>query len=290
MPGVGGEHAGAAGCTAVVVAEPDGGGELGDRADEPQIPSGFGGAGLAGHGAILEGSAAARAPLHHLLLHPEHGVGQGAGHGPAAAVAINAAAPEQVAIGAEDFLKRRRRHVNAPVGDRRVGRRHVEHGLLVGADRHRVEAPQGPGDAQAAGRGDHRVKAHLLQQPHRHHVEGVLHRHPHRNGPHEAVAEVFRAIASKTARFIHHDVLGLHALFEGRKIHKQLEGGAGGAQGLDGPVELALVVVLAAHQGPHQAGARLHRNQGPLHGARGVGIDDRLGLVLPGQIEAAADR
>ena len=150
--------------------------------------------------------------------------------------------------------------------------------------------PHRPGDAEAAGGFDHGIKAHFLQQLHRNHVEGVLHCHPHRDAAHVAVAEVFRAIAGKTAGLIHHDVFRFHALFEGREINKQLEGGPGGAQGLDGPVELALVVILATHEGPHQAGAGLHRDQGALHGPRRVGINDLLGVVLPGQIEAAADR
>ena len=84
--------------------------------------------------------------------------------------------------------------------------------------------------------------------------------------------------------------LGPEAVFEGGGVGEQLEGGSRRAQGLGGPVELGLLEVLAAHHRPHQSGAGLHHHQGPLHAAIGIGVDRFLGLVLPGLVQAGADR
>ena len=272
-----------------VVAKPHAGGELGNGADEPEVAAPFRGAGFAGHGPIWQGCSTAGSIGYHLLEHPEHGVGDVAIHGAAAPVAVHPAAPEQFAIGAQDLFKGRGFHIDAAVVDGGIGGGHVEQGLLVGANGKGIEVAElaGQPNAQALGGFNHLVEAQLLQQPHRHGVEGVLHR-PHQGDRAEvAVAEVARAVAGKAAGGIDHDPLGTHPLFKGREIDKQLEGGSRRAQGIHGAVELALGKVLAAHHRPHQAGARLHRHQGPLHLAGGVGVDGFLGLGLPGQIQAA---
>ena len=272
-----------------VVAEPNTGGELGDGADEPEVAAPFRSAGFAGHGPIGQGRSTAGSIGHYPLEHPQHGVGDVAIDGAAASVAIHPPAPEQFAIGAKDLLKWRRFDVDAAVVDGGIGGGHVEQGLLVGANGQGIEAAElaGEADAQTFGGFNHLVEAQLLQQAHRHRVERVLHR-PHQGDRTEvAVAEVARAVAGKASGLIHHDPLGAHPLFEGCEINKQLEGGSRRAQGIHGAVELALGKVLAAHHRPHQAGARFHRHQGPLHIARGVGVDGFLGLGLPGQIQAA---
>ena len=203
-------------------------------------------------------------------------------------IAIHPAAPQQLAIGAQDLLKRGWFHVDATVIDGRVGGCHIHHGLLGGAEGQGVEAPQLSGDAQAPGRFDHLLEAQLLQQPHRHRVERVLQRHHHRHRTEVAVAEVFWAVAGEAAGRIAEHSLRQHPLLQGREIHKQLEGGAGRAQGLGCPIELAVLEVGATHHRPHQAGARLHRHQSALHAAGGIAVHRRLGLLLPGQIDAAA--
>ena len=226
------------------------------------------------------------------MQHPEHGVGNVAIDGAPPPIPIHPPTPQQFAVGAKNLFKRGGFHVDAAVVDRGVGRCHLEQGLLVGANGQGIEMAEFAGQAnpQAVGRFNHLVEAQLLQQAHRHGVERVLHRHHHRDRAHVAVAEVAGAVAGKAAGGIDHDPLGSHALFEGREIHKQLEGGAGRAQGIHGAVELALGKVLAAHHRPHQAGARFHGHQGAFHLARGIGVDRLLGLALPGQIEAAFHR
>ena len=175
-------------------------------------------------------------------------------------IAIHPAAPQQLAIGAEDLLKRRGLHVDATVIDGGVGGGHVHHGLLGGAEGQGVEAPQLSGDAQVLGRFDHLVEAQLLQQPHRHRVERVLQRHHHRHRTEVAVAEILGAVAGEAAGRIAEYPLRQHPLLQGREIHKQLEGGPRRAQGLGGPIELAVHKVGTAHHRPHQAGAGLYRH------------------------------
>ena len=161
--------------------------------------------------------------------------------------------------------------------------------MLVGTNGKRIEVAEFAGEpnAQTLGGFNHLVEAQLLQQAHCHGVQRVLHRPHHRDPAEVTVAEVARAVAGKAAGGIDHDPLGAHPLFEGGEIDKQLEGGTWRAQGIHGAVELALGIVFAAHHRPHQAGARFHRHQGPLHLAGGVGVDGFLGLGLPGEIQAA---
>ena len=72
-------------------------------------------------------------------------------------------------------------------------------------------------------------------------------------------------------------------------VGKQLEGGAGRAQGLGGAIELAGIEVFASHQGAHQARTRFHGHQGALETPRCVLTNHLLGFFLPVEVEAGSD-
>ena len=274
-----------------VVAEPDRRGELGNRADEPEVAGALGGARLAGSGAVGEAGGAAGAGIHHVLQHPHHRVGHITGHRPARRFGIDPAAPEQFAIGPIDLIEGGGLHIDPSVVDGGVGGHHLQHRLLIGAEHHGGVFADLAGDAQLAGHTDHPGIAHFLGQPHGGGVdrvgEGTEHRHA-RACAGDAEALVAIAIAALSGA---HGVLRAHAVLDGRRVGEQLEGGTGGSHRLGGAVELALLPVGAAHHRPHQARAGLHRHQRTLQATpAGHLVHNELGPLLPSLVEAGADR
>ena len=228
LPGPRGFTAVALGLAVVVVAEPNGCGQLRNRADEPEVPRPFRCARLSGDGAILKLGGNPGATGHHPLHHPVHGVGHVTVEGAAAPITIHTPTPEQFILRSADLLEGRWFDEHSAVGHRCVGRGHVQDGLLVGADRHRVVlAKRALGaDVEAVGCFDDGVESHLVLQLHRHGVQGVLQRIGKGDPTEVFGSEIFRAIPPPASGLIDEDVLRLDAAIDGCGVREQLEGGA----------------------------------------------------------------
>ena len=107
------------------------------------------------------------------MQHPVHGVGNVAVHGFATPWTIRPATPDQIVGGPTDLLNRNRWNKNTTVGDAGVCGGHIDDGLLIGADRHRVVAAEGAfgADVKAVGGFDDGVKADFVLKLNRHGVQ-----------------------------------------------------------------------------------------------------------------------
>ena len=86
---------------------------------------------------------------------------------------IRPATPDQIIGGSTDLLNRDRRNENATVGDSGIGGGHIDDGLLIGTDRHRVVAAEGAfgADVKAVGGFDDGVKADFVLKLNRNGVQ-----------------------------------------------------------------------------------------------------------------------
>ena len=81
-----------------------------------------------------------------------------------------------------------------------------------------------------------------------------------------ASAEILRLPALDLERRVLDPVARREAVAQRRVVDEELEGRAGLAHGVDGPVELAVLIVAPAHHGEHGA-VRPHRDQRRLRSA-----------------------
>ena len=156
--------------------EPNGGGELGNGADEPDIAAPLGCSSFSCHRAIIQLGCNSSAAAYHPLQHPIHGVGHITIHGTNSAVAINSAAPKHVTPRTTDLFKGGGFHVHAAVVHSGIGGCHVQNGLFIGTDGHRVIPAERAlvANPEVVGHGNNWVKPHLVLQLHRNGVERIL--------------------------------------------------------------------------------------------------------------------
>ena len=228
LPGPGGFTAVALGLSVVVIPKPHRCGQLWNRADEPEITGPFRGAGLAGDLVIVQLGRDAGPTGDHPLQHPVHSIRHVAVESPASAISIHPSAPQHLVFWSADLLKRRGFHEHTPVGHGGIGRGHLQHGLLIGPDRHRVVLAKGPAraDVKPVGNFDDGVEPHLVLQLYSHGVERVFEGVGKRHPPEVFVAEVFGAVPPPAAGLINKDVFGFNAAIQRSGIREELEGGA----------------------------------------------------------------
>src|SRR5437867_11673795 len=91
---------------------------------------------------------------------------------------------------------------------------------------------------------------------------------------------VTRRIRAETDGRVHDGVVEAQAIVHGSSVDKRLKGGSGLSHRLCGPVELALIEVVAAKHCFDLAGLGLDRNQGALHFRLLLQCDFNLSLCM----------
>ena len=224
------------------------------------------------------------------MQHPVHGVGDITVDGFAAPFTVRSPVPDQLVLRSSDFLEGGGWNKNSAIRHPGIGRGHIEDGLLISADGHRVVATQwslGP-DVETVGRFNDGVKADLVLKLNRNGVQRVFQSIGKRHPAEILRPEILGAVPVPAARLVDEDVFRLDPAVDGGGVGKDLECGSRRAKRLGGAVELALVEVLAAHQNPHQAGAGFNRNHRSFGVVRSVLADHRKSFVLPVEIETGA--
>jgi hypothetical protein len=125
----------------------------------------------------------------------------------------------------------------------------TQQGRVDGAQRHRQVGPHLVGDAEVVRDLDHPRHADLLGHAHGHEVARLLEAVAHRYRAERLLVAVVARPPDRLAvagvefeRGVEHDAAGREAGIHRGKIDERLEGRAGLALGLDGPVELAHAV------------------------------------------------
>ena len=145
-------------------------------------------------------------------------------------------------------------------GNRGKGPRHVQQAHFRRAERQARNRRQVGLDAEPLGDADHARDADCLGELNRNRVERVGKRLAQGDLAAIAAAEVFRLPFADLDGTIDHGALGGKPFLERGEIDEQLEQRAGLPPGLDRPVELAFVVILASDHCENGT-VRRHRNQ-----------------------------
>ena len=180
----------------------------------------------------------------------------------------------------------------AAIGEGREGARQLQQRNLRGAERQRGVVDELRGDAHALGGLDHLRRADFGGQLRRDGVERGGERVGDRHLAAELVVVVRRRPIADLRRLVVDDRLRPPALFERGRIDEGFEGRARLALGVDGPVELALVVVPPADDGADRAGA-VESDECALRNILRRAVDrladDRLGLFLQPEVDRRLD-
>src|SRR6266542_3909553 len=176
----------------------------------------------------------------------------------------------------------------------------IEHGHLVGADRHGGGIGQRRAQASFArgisdlGAADFRIAvAERDRQLHRNDVDRAHQRLRERHRAGKAAAVVFRAPVADADRRVDYDRGRLEPVHQGSGVDIGLERGARRAHGVGRAVELALAVVASADHGAHRA-VDVHQHRGALLGLVFAPVllervlECLLGVVLQVDVEGKA--
>ena len=177
---------------------------------------------------------------------------------------------ELAAVAGRDTLDEVGLHVDAQVGDRGVGRRHLEHGQVGRAQGEARIGKERRADARAVGEVDHPFRADDVVELDRRDVdrplEGPAQGHDAEILPVEVPGTVVELVvrAQENGGRVEQGVGGGEAVLESGAEHERLEEGADLAPGLKGAVELAAIVVPASDHRSHRTGRRLEQQDRAL--------------------------